>query len=167
MLIYANQIYTRLSIVLIPLFIALCFKTYRGYYWWLKDSGRNSFLRYFNISWVYFLAADVEFLLIGITSTDTLGSQSYLYLGLMVTLSLPIMFVLYLQNKHLEELHFKLIDLRQATLKRKPTTKNENLPYFLTSPQNAQVLLQMRQPTVKGQQYNQTIDLGSSSNINQ
>jgi hypothetical protein len=116
---------------------------------------------------VYFLAADVEFLLIGITSTDTLGSQSYLYLGLMVTLSLPIMFVLYLQNKHLEELHFKLIDLRQATLKRKPTTKNENLPYFLTSPQNAQVLLQMRQPTVKGQQYNQTIDLGSSSNINQ
>ena len=167
MLPYANQIYTRLSIVLIPLFIALCFKTYRGYYWWLKDSGRNSFLRYFNISWVYFLAADVEFLLIGITSTDTLESQSYIYLGLMVALSLPIMFVLYLQNKHLEELHFKLIDLRQATLKRKPTTKNENLPYFLTSPQNAQVLLQMRQPTVKGQQYNQTIDLGSSSNINQ
>jgi hypothetical protein len=62
----------------------------------------------------------------------------------MVVLSLPIMFVLYLQNKHLEELHFKLNDLRndirKETLKRKLTTKDETLPYFLTSPQNAQVL---------------------------
>ena len=56
---FAGMIYTRLAIVLVPLFITLCFKTYRGYYWWNKDSGRNSFLRYFNISWVYFLAADV------------------------------------------------------------------------------------------------------------
>ena len=113
---FSNILFLRFAIVLSPLVIALFFKAYRGYYWMRRDNGRNSFLRYFNISWVYFLAQDVEFSLICLTSTSTLTGTSYLYIVLLIALSLPLLFILYLQNKHLEEQHFKLIDLRHDTL---------------------------------------------------
>lgn len=90
------MIFTSLAIVILPLFVTLCFKTYRGFYWLYKDSGRNSFLRYFNVSWVYFLAQDVDFILIGITSTQVFGYESYLIMLLMVGLSVPVMIALYL-----------------------------------------------------------------------
>lgn len=91
-----SKIFTSLAIVILPLFVTLCFKTYRGFYWLEKDSGRNSFLRYFNVSWVYFLAQDVDFILIGITSTQVFGYESYLIMLLMVGLSVPVMIALYL-----------------------------------------------------------------------
>ena len=109
---YQGQIFYSFAIIMIPIVVLSFLKVQSGIICWVKDGGRNLFIRYYNYSFVYYLSFIVELGLIMLTSTVTISPLTFTIIGLLILLCFPAWIFLHWHLQYIEVQYFKLNSLR-------------------------------------------------------
>ena len=114
---YRKKIAVNFVLMLLPLSLFLIVKIFNGIVWWLTPS-RNSFSKYYLVSFVYYLSLDVEFILVLFTAMDVLSEGAQIVGWVLVVVTIPFLVMLKMYMDYIDQQHFKVNRFTNVILKR-------------------------------------------------